>query len=315
MANLVVAGGSAGGIDALNRLVAQLPADFGATLLVAIHLPADHRSRLAEILGRGTQLPVAAATDGELIEPGTIRVAPPDRHLLVDGAQLVLSRGPRENRHRPSIDVLFRSAADHFGAQVAAVLLSGGPGDGVSGLSAVQRAGGTILVQEPADAHLPALPESALEALRPDHVAPAHELGRLLATLVERRGSAAAPSPRRTESAEADLERGGWTPSSYACPDCSGTLWELDDGRLVRFRCRIGHSFGSDALVDTKAVELEGALWSAINVMEERAELGERLAARAAQLGLERSARRHGEMSSEMRRQSARLRALVRGSG
>jgi two-component system chemotaxis response regulator CheB len=311
---LVVVGGSAGGIEALGTIVKTLPHQMPIPVLVVNHVPPRFPSHLPQILGRTTALDVAHAIDGERIKRGTIRIAPPDHHLVVHDGRLNLTRTPKENRHRPSIDVLFRSAARWYGARVVAVVLSGGPGDGADGVRAVSRGGGQVLVQEPADAMFSALPESALEVARPQYMGSAEELGRVLSNLAN-----LAPSERkrgtlevtRSMSEEEPTNGEGWRPSVFACPDCTGVLWERDDGELIRFRCRIGHFYGPEALVDGKSEELESALWSAINTMEERGELAQRLSRRADQIGLEETSGRYSETAENMRRQAQQIRDLL----
>jgi two-component system chemotaxis response regulator CheB len=308
MSLVVTVGGSAGGIEALGEMVGHLPPDLPATVLVVIHVPATYPSRLPEILARRTPLDVAHATDGEELRPGTIRLAPPDHHLMVRDGRLVLSRGPRSNRHRPSIDVLFRSAARWHGAQTAAVILSGAPGDGIVGLAELRSAGATVLIQDPDDAVISTLPERALEEVGADRIGSAAELGAMISELV--RGSAT-PTQAQQMTPVDSLADEGWQSSRYACPECSGTLWERDVAQSMRFRCRVGHAFAGDALMDSKADELEGALWSAINVMEERAELSERLASRAVRSGFDETARRYQLTSVDMRQQARHIRGLL----
>ena len=323
MAALTVIGGSAGGVEALTSLVEQLAADMPEPVLAVIHVPAAHRSRLPDILGRHTSLDVAHATDGEELRAGVVRIAPPDHHVVVVDGHIQLSRGPRENRHRPSIDVLFRSAVRWYGADVTAVLLSGGPGDGVGGLSLVKASGGMTMVQDPAQSFAPALPEDAIEMVQPDFVGSPAQLGARVAHVTSQ--------PRRTRPigsngpehlhveaqgkmagmAGVEMAGGGWKPSGFACPDCNGALWELDDGGIIRFRCRVGHMYAAESLIDGQADELEEALWSAINVMEERAELTGRLASRAAQSGFEETSTRYRRTSDEMREQAGQIRALL----
>jgi len=314
MRDLVVIGGSAGGIEALTTIVKTLPRNLESAVLVVVHVPPRFPSRLPEILARTTALDCAHAIDGEKITKGTIRIAPPDHHLVVNDKQLQISRTPRENRHRPSIDVLFRSAAAWYGDRVVAVVLSGGPGDGAAGVRAVSQAGGLVLVQDPTDALIPALPESAIQVVKPTLVAAADALGVMLS---ERR------APHMTErdavpseviesmSVEDPGREENWRPSTYACPDCTGVLWELDEGALFRYRCRIGHAFGSDALVDSKGDELEIALWSAINTMEERGELALRLAHRATENGQVEMSSRYARTGDDMRHQADQVRELL----
>jgi two-component system chemotaxis response regulator CheB len=324
MSALTVIGGSAGGVEALTSLVEQLAADTLEPVLAVIHVPPTHRSRLPDILRRHTSLDVAHATDGEELRAGIVRIAPPDHHVVVVDGHIRLSRGPRENRHRPSIDVLFRSAVRWYGADVTAVLLSGGPGDGVGGLSLVKASGGVTMVQDPEQSVAPALPEDAIEMVEPDFIGSPAELGARVAQ--------PANKPRRArqsrsnglehlhveaqgEMAGVEMVGSGWKPSGFACPDCNGALWELDDGKIIRFRCRVGHMYAAESLVDGQADELEEALWSAINVMEERAELSGRLASRAAHSGFEETSTRYRRTANEMREQAAQIRALVASDG
>src|SRR4051794_19772345 len=320
MSALTVIGGSAGGIEALTSVVAALPSSTRAPVLAVIHVPATHRSRLPEILQRHTALEVAHATDGEKLRPGTIRIAPPDHHVVVVDGRLRLSRGPRENRHRPSIDVLFRSAVRWHGADVTAMLLSGGPGDGVGGLSLVKAAGGVTLVQDPAQSFSPALPEDAIEVVGPDFVGSPSELGARVAQLREQPRSGAKsesngthdlPVEAQGKMAGVEMTGSGWKPSGFACPDCNGALWELGGDKLIRFRCRVGHSYAAESLLDGQAEELEEALWSAINVMEERSELSRRLADRADEHGFSETSQRYRSTSDEMHKQADHIRALL----
>jgi len=318
--DLVVVGASAGGIEALSTIVTQLPADLDAAVLIVVHVPASYPSHLPEILARQAALPAAHVADGEPIRLSTIRVAPPDHHLVVRDGHLHLTRGPRENRHRPSIDVLFRTAAEWYGPQVTGVILSGGPGDGVAGARAISEAGGTLLVQAPNDATIAALPQSVLPIAEPDAVMPAFQIGRRLGERANGGANASLQPSIRKEVQTAGMtevptpQLPGWQPSGYACPDCSGALWERDDGHVLLFRCRVGHGFSSDGLLDAKGEELEGALWSAINVMEERAELAERLKRRAQEQGFARTAQRYQATVQEMRGHVNALRDALRPS-
>jgi two-component system chemotaxis response regulator CheB len=316
MRQLVVVGASAGGVEALVRLTSLLPRTLQATVCIVVHFPPRSQSRLPDILGRRTALSVAHASDGERITRGTIRIAPPDHHLVVDDGHLRLSSGPQENRHRPAIDVLFRSAAASYGDRVSGVLLSGGPGDGVAGLSAIQRAGGLVLVQDPQDAVVASLPESALEVITADHVATADALGPLLARAASGAGDDGLTPVRRIQGRpemqpiEA-IDNGSTKPSVYGCPDCGGVLWEVEEGQLLRFRCRTGHAFGPDGVLDAKAESVETALWTAIVNLEERSSLTARLAARARNSGLADSAAHYEAASAEMTRRAESIREVL----
>lgn len=305
MPGIVVVGGSAGAIEALAQIVPTIRDDIDAPILITVHVPPTHASRLPEILDRLTALHVAHATDGEWLRPGVVRIAPPDHHLVVVDGQVRLWRGPRENRHRPAIDVMFRSAARWYAGAAVGVLLSGGAGDGVNGMAVIKAAGGRTIVQDPADALFPDLPNRAAEQVQPDLVVAASRIGPRLSAPPVASGDRVAPAVTTSQTSSV------WLPTGYGCPDCSGALWEVDDGTKLQFRCRVGHFFEPDALLDGKRDELEGALWSAINVMEERAELSRRLAIRALGRGYEETARRYQTIADDMTDQAGRIRVLL----
>jgi two-component system, chemotaxis family, protein-glutamate methylesterase/glutaminase len=321
--DIIVVGFSAGGVEALTRLVSDLPSDLPASLFVVHHFPAEIVSALPSILRRVGELPVVHPKHGQSIERGQIYVAPSDRHMLIDGEHIHLSRGPRENGHRPAIDPLFRSAARAFGPRVVAVLLSGALDDGVAGLAAVKRRGGVTVAQDPNDAHYPSMPRSAIERVPVDHVLPSAELAQLLARLAAEpaatKGGHHAMIPEDlkpqdpAEAGTADIETGPLPgpPTPLTCPDCGGTLWELVSGDLVRYRCHVGHAYSSDSLVSAQAHTLESALWSALRALEEKAELSRRMAERIGKRGIERLALRYRQAVRDAERGSDVLRELL----
>jgi two-component system chemotaxis response regulator CheB len=297
---VVAIGASAGGVDALQRLVAGLPPDFPAAICVVLHIPAVGKSLLAPILDRAGPLAAEQAVHGVRLGAGRIYVAPPDQHLLVRGDRLELDRGPKENGVRPSVDPLFRSLAASWEAAGKAVVLSGALDDGASGATTVAASGGTVVVQEPGDALVPSMPENALAAARGARVAPIEELADLLVQLAHEpapeEAVTMAPNANPFELAVSP-ERPEGPPSAFTCPECSGALWELRAGELVRYQCRVGHTYSEEAFVDGQASAVEAALWSALEVLEERGELLERIA--------DRMANRHSR-SAERFRQGAR---------
>lgn len=283
---VIIMGASAGGIDALQTVVGHLPAELPAAILVVLHLAADSPGYMPTILAHAGPLAAAHAVDGEWPQVGRIYVAPPDQHLLVEpSGRLRLSRGPKENLFRPAIDPLFRSAAHAHGAQVIGVVLSGALDDGAAGLWAVMRHGGVTIVQDPTDALIPSMPESALRYVSVDHCAPAAEIGPLLARLA----ASPVPTPKPAEEAPLDLEtrvllgelpssEGGeasafGTPSRYACPECHGTLQEIREGSYSRYRCHLGHAYSVDNLLSKLTLEASDALWNALRAVEESATL------------------------------------------
>jgi two-component system chemotaxis response regulator CheB len=287
---VIVIGASAGGVEALTRLVSGLPADLDAAVFVVLHMPPFARSRLPEILERVGRLPAATAVDGQPIEPGRIYVAPPDRHLLVRRDHVTLSADPRENHSRPAIDPLFRSAARAFGPRVIAVVLSGTLYDGSAGLMAVKAHGGVAVVQDPADAVAESMPRSALRFVEADGVAPAAEIGPLLAKLVgempgeegTRMDEAAEPIQEVIDDVieeQGEDERPNDV-TIYTCPECGGSLFQNGKGDGLMFRCHVGHVYAPEVLLGQKAEELEGALWACVRMLTEKATLTRQLAAR-----------------------------------
>jgi two-component system chemotaxis response regulator CheB len=270
-------------VEALVRIARALPAGFPAAVCVVLHIPATGRSLLAPILDRSSDLHAVLAEDGAPLLAGHIYVAPADHHLLVTDTRLALGRGPKENGVRPAVDVLFRSAAESWGPHVIAVVASGALDDGSSGAASVTAAGGTVIVQDPADAVVPSMPERAIAADTPQHVVPLEEIPALLTRLVAQASEPqAVPVPPGDEPADPAVraERPSGPASGFTCPECSGPLWEVAEGELVRYRCRVGHVYSESALIDGQASSVEAALWAALEVLEERSELLLRVAGR-----------------------------------
>ncbi len=287
---IIVIGASAGGVNALQQLLAPLPAKLPASIFITTHLSSDGRSYLPDILQRATGLTVVPAQDQQTIAPGHIYVAVPDCHLLVHRGYIRVLRGPRENRHRPAIDPMFRSAARNYGPRVVGIVLTGLRDDGAAGLLAIHRANGTTIVQDPSDAEFGDMPRAAMHYAEPDHVATLAEIPELLVKLVGAEAPATATPVSKDLKYETDImesnmnsvrddERPG-EPSSYVCPECSGTLYEIKDGDMLRFRCRVGHAYSPESVVEAKSEATEAALWAALRSLEESAHLSRRLADR-----------------------------------
>lgn len=275
-------GASAGGVDALVRLVRHLPADLPAAVCVVLHIPAGGRSLLAPILGRHSDLPVEVAEHGAALAPGRIYVAPPDRHLTVAGGRLCLDRGPKENAARPAVDTLLRSLAVEYGELAVGVILSGALTDGSIGAVAIHHAGGTVIVQDPREATVPSMPESALRAVGGaaaalELEAIAERLAEIVRARPEMRDDVVMTAPDLAPDARS---RPDGPPSTLTCPECHGPLWELEAGRLKRYECRVGHAYSEESLVVEQGSAVEAALWSALEALEERAEFLGRLSAR-----------------------------------
>lgn len=277
--DIVVIGASAGGLKAFEALVSQLPSNFPAAVFIVWHISPDHPSLLPEILARATPLKVAHAVNMEAIAPGRIYIAPPDRHLLVEPEFVRLSRGPKENRFRPAIDVLFRSAARAYAERVIGVVLSGSLDDGAAGLYAIKERGGQAVVQDPADALHPSMPRAAMKAVAVDYCVPVIQMGALLARLVDE------PIPVHQVlpvSRQMDIEVGVaqednglemgimklGEPSPYTCPECHGVLLQLKEGSLIRFRCHTGHAYSLNSLLAEVTQSIEETLWDGIRTIE-----------------------------------------------
>lgn len=319
---IVVIGASAGGVEALAAVVRGLPESLGAPVCVVLHVPPDAPSQLPSILARHSALEVLPATDGAKLSAGTIYVAPPDRHLIIEEGSLRLVRGPRENRHRPAIDVLFRSAAVAYGSGAIGVVLTGSLDDGTAGLKAIRQRGGIAIVQDPKDAMFSSMPQSAIEHVEVDTIAPAANIGAAIARAV-----AHPPPDRSTSKPDAVLEmetriaamdkeametdqRPG-SPSPYSCPDCGGVLWELSQEGYVRYRCRVGHAFSPEVLLAMHQEKVEEALWMAVKTLDERARLSGRLAVAERERGHDWMMRRFEEQEAEARKQAEVLRRFL----
>jgi two-component system, chemotaxis family, protein-glutamate methylesterase/glutaminase len=280
--NIVVVGASAGGFEALKKLVAGLPKDLEASMFIVWHMSPDIRGILPQVLNRANTIYAAHAYDNEEIVPNRIYVAPPDRHLLVERGRVRVTRGPKENRFRPAVDPLFRSAAYAYGRRVTGVILSGALDDGAAGLWTIKHRGGIGIVQDPSDAEVPSMPESALREVAVDYSVPVGEMADLITRL---------SSEEVEEFSEVDMQENEKTKieisiaaedhtlennitkfgefSPYACPECHGVLSALKDGNLVRFRCHTGHAYSADALLTSMTEQIEENLWSAIRGIEE----------------------------------------------
>lgn len=319
--HIVVVGASAGGIEPLAELVAGLPADFAATVLVVVHQPADE-TRLHQILDRESRLRVKPAEDGEPLRPGTVLLAPPGRHLVVTADAVCLSSGPRENGFRPAIDVLFRSAAITHGPGVIGVILSGALDDGAAGMVAIRLRGGVGVVQDPGEALHSSMPQAAIDAAVVDHVLPVAKIPDLARDLIAapppQTDPGPVPEPMVTEVDMVARQRSGvdlpehpGEPSAFVCPDCSGPLYEIDEGRLIRYRCRVGHAWSPLSLATQQSTVAENALWTAAETLEEKAVLRGQLAQRASETGRHLAAR-HFQRTAELATENARaIRRLI----
>lgn len=319
--DIVVVGTSAGGVEALRVLVGGLPADFPGSVFIVMHTAPDSPGVLAQILDRAGPLPAAAASNRERVQPGRVYVAPPDMHLLLEPGQMRLTRGPKENRFRPAVDPLFRSAAAVYGPRVVGVILTGGLDDGTSGLWAVKRLGGVAVVQDPEEAFMPSMPQSALGEVEVDYTLRVAEiaplLSRLAGTSVAEQGGYELPEELEIEvkiamednGMEAGLGRLG-SPSIFTCPECHGTLLQLKENGRTRYRCHTGHAYSADSLLSEVTESVEETLWAAIRVIDESAMLLRHMAAHADGAG-DGEAARFMEKARDAERRSQLVRRAV----
>jgi two-component system, chemotaxis family, protein-glutamate methylesterase/glutaminase len=317
---IVVVGASAGGVRALQKLASLLPADFSAPILAVQHIGA-HPSILPDLLRSAGPLPAAHAQDGDEIRAGRILVAPPDRHMVVEDAIVRLVRGPKEHHARPAIDPLFRSAAVTWGPATTGVLLTGLLNDGTPGLQAIHNCGGTTIVQDPAEALAPAMPMSALRAVKVDYQVPVAAMGELLQRLAAGKPGAARGEAPAQITHENDIAFGEGDfmehleaiakPSTFVCPDCDGALWEIRDSQPRRFRCHTGHAYTLNSLYNTHSQTTDESLWSALRALQEKEILLKSIAAGYRGERDEKEAARIDEEAEDIARHAAALRKLI----
>ncbi|WP_018948255.1 chemotaxis protein CheB [Thioalkalivibrio sp. ALMg11] len=280
---VIVIGASAGGMAALKKLAAQFPKDFPAPIFIVTHMSADTTGEaLVKVLNESSSLACVQAHDQQTFESGTIYLAPSDQHMLVAKGKIRITKGARENRSRPAIDPLFRSAAVAYGNGVIGVILTGYLDDGTSGMMAIKRCGGVCIAQDPEDAAYPDMPQSVIANVGADHCLPIAGMGALLSDLLRRELPERGEVPedimieaRIAERVLSDLPSvealGDQVP--YNCPDCGGVLWQIEEGDILRYRCHTGHAFTSSVLLTQQNERIEETLWVALRMFEERQNL------------------------------------------
>ena len=283
--NIIVIGASAGGFEGLKTLVAGLPENFPASIFVVWHMSPDVQGVLPQVLNRFKTVPAAHAADGEAIEPNRIYVAPPDHHLLVEKEIVRVTRGPKENRFRPAVDPLFRSAAYAYNNRVIGVILSGALDDGTAGLWTIKHRGGLAVIQDPKDAEVPSMPENALREVAVDYTVSMAEMADLLVRLssekVEENAEIEMAENGENEKTEIEIRIAAETSAfesgvmklgvltPFTCPECHGVMSRLRDGNIQRYRCHTGHAFSADALLAGVTENIEDSLYNVIRGIEE----------------------------------------------
>lgn len=317
--DIIVIGGSAGAIAALQRIFADLPPDLPAAVFVVLHV-GQQNSYLPNALDRCGPLRVVNAEDGMPVERGSIYLAPPSHHLLLLEDTIRLGRGPHENMCRPAVDPLFRSAAVSYGPRVIGLVLTGMLNDGAAGLAAVRQCGGVTVVQNPGDAEAASMPLGALRATDVDYRAPAAELGRSLDRLARQEAGPPMPIPPELGlEVEIALGRASNTPIlrkigdpvALSCPTCGSVLSEVRQQPPLRFRCQIGHAFTAEVLEREQLGPVDEALRVALRIIEERVSLADRMAEDAHAAARHKSAAMCEERSKEMRKYAETIRQVV----
>jgi two-component system, chemotaxis family, protein-glutamate methylesterase/glutaminase len=318
--DIIVIGGSSGATAPLKELLARLPADLPAAIFVVLHIPTHGIGILSTVASAAANLPVCQAQDGLEIKNGHIYLGAPDHHLLLGSGHMMLGRGPRENMVRPAIDPLFRSAALHYGPRVIGLVLSGLLSDGAAGLRAIKSCGGMTLVQDPADAIADDMPLRALEATTIDLCVPGARLGDVLSDLAREQAGKALPIPPeiKLEVEIAAGERIGSDslvviaePVALTCPSCGGVLSQLKAEHPLRFRCQVGHAYTADALAKEQEARVDEALRVALRIIEERAELVQRMAEDGRRSGRQAVAQMYAARAGEYRKYADMIRRVM----
>ena len=281
---VIVIGTSAGGLKALTKLVSQLQGDFLVPILAVQHISPDATGNvLLDALSKNTALKCFHAKNNTIMKPGHLYLAPSDHHLMIeDDRTLLITKGAQENRSRPAIDPLFRSAAVTFGSGVIGILLTGYLNDGTSGLEAIKRCGGICIVQDPGDADYPDMPKNALNQVEIDYCLPLAEMGGLLYQLISKTVKKQKAMPKdiliETEIAKrvlSDLPSvnalGEQAP--FNCPGCGGVLWKIEKEKTLRYRCHTGHAYTASSLLAEQTMKIEETMWTALRMFEERRNL------------------------------------------
>jgi two-component system chemotaxis response regulator CheB len=323
--DIIVIGASAGGVSALIEFVKTLPEDFNASIFIVLHIHPSTPSNLPNILTNFSALSASHPRDGEKIKSKHIYIAPPDHHLLLEYGHILVRKSPKENRFRPSVDVLFRSAAYNYGSRVIGIVLSGMLNDGTSGMWSVKHMGGLCIVQDPKDALFESMPTSVLNEVDVDYSIPVAEMAALLQNLINENVSKMHEvTPEEMELMKMEvviasnenafelgiLNKGELTP--FTCPACKGTLVSLKEGTMVRYRCHTGHAFSASTLLDGVTEGLEEQLWSTMRTFEEAVMLLEDIGNNFKKAGNNSAAEKFFKKAEEGRKRSKVLHSLVK---
>ena len=318
---VICIGASAGGLNAVGELLSQLPVTLNAAVFVVLHLSrAAIGELLVERIKKNAKLPCSLAENNEIMQPGHIYIALPDAHLLIKNDRMLLGKGPAENRFRPSIDVLFRSAATYYRERTIGVILTGYLNDGTAGMWAIKQNGGHCVVQDPNEAEYPDMPMSVLETMDVDHCVSLNKMGNIILNIVrENKPKKVVPSAmvkaesKLSERIATSLEEVSdvGEKTVYSCPDCGGGLWKIVNGNLQHYRCHIGHSYSEKDLNMQQAETIEHTLWVAIRMMEERKILLVKMGKQHGEKGLQKLGSSFREQAKELDNHIAKMKELL----
>ncbi len=281
--NIIVIGASAGGLPAISKVISGLSEEMEVAVLVVIHVSKKSNSQhIANIFQRNTGLNCRVAENGTPVKKGQLYVAPPEHQLMIKDQRLVLTRGAHENKYRPSIDVLFRSAAVHYGHRTIGIILTGLFEDGTSGMHAIKRCGGLCIIQDPAEALFSDMPRSVLNKIRVDYQAGLKEMPAILNDILTHPLPPEISIPQEvrieaeiTEKMMSDINeiKKIADHSDFVCPDCGGGLWAMKNDPVPRYRCHTGHVFTENKLHDLQDKNIEESVWVSIRMLEEKENL------------------------------------------
>ena len=281
--NVIVIGASAGGIEAVTKLLNSLDKNMDAAIFIVVHLaPASNSNIIIKLLEKNSTFKCRVPVDHEKIENQTVYLAPADRHILLEKGIIRITKGATENHYRPSIDVLFRSAATAYTGCVTGIILTGMLDDGTSGMSAIKRSGGKCIVQHPDEAPFDDMPNSVLQNIEVDFSVPIAEMNVVLTKILSEATCEEHAIPeeimleakiakRLTSNMEDIAKLGNFSP--LTCPDCGGAMVQISENDTSRYRCYTGHTFTEKFLESEQLKRIEESVWVSIRMMEERKNL------------------------------------------
>jgi two-component system chemotaxis response regulator CheB len=318
---IIVIGTSAGGSVVLPDLLKQLTKEMNVAVFLVMHI-SKHSvgDMLVKRMQKYTLLTCKMAEHGETIKTNYVYIARPDHHLMMSKNKIFVGSGPMENRYRPSIDALFRSAAAAYDHRVIGIILTGMLEDGASGMFAIRRSGGTCIIQDPSEAQYPDMPNAVLNILHPDYSVPVIKMGEAILETIRSNKKPKTKIPpdilKEAEIAERvnisiDDMAGLGEHSMYSCPDCGGGLWEIAENGETRYRCHVGHAFTSEGLLANMEASTESALWTALRIIEERRNLLKKLSDKEKQKGSRKAALAYQRRSIELEAQIQHLKKTL----